>query len=109
AVHMFFIKGSPYIQCIMKLITTNSSITVFVQVFYKTIHQVKKAIFMYIVMHPVEPMNIVSSYHFIAIYYCRVTGSGMLHYIPRKKGDEVFFQMSSQRLIQKMLSHPYLI
>ena len=57
----------------MKFISCNAGIAGFVEVTYETVHQVKKNIFIWVVVFPVEPVNDITSYQFIVYYHCIIS------------------------------------
>lgn len=64
-IKVLFVKTTFLVQRVVKFIAPDSGITGCIQVAYKSIHQVKKAVFMDIFMLAVEPVNHVAAEKFI--------------------------------------------
>ena len=62
---MFGIKTAFFVQGIMKFTAGDAGVTGTVKMTYKIIHQVKKFIFIRIVMLAVKPEYFVTSYEFV--------------------------------------------
>lgn len=60
-VEMLFVETSFFIQCIMKLVACDTCIAGFIQVDYKSIHDVEETVFVYVVMAAIQPVNDVAS------------------------------------------------
>lgn len=95
-VEMFFVESSFFIKCVMKFVACNSGIAAAVQVTYKCIHQIKKGVFILVVVRTVEPADVVSTYQFISNFGCNVSRSRKVKFVIHKKRKQIFFQMCRQ-------------
>ena len=77
----------------MKLIAADTRITGFIQVGYKCIHQVEKAVFMGIIMLTVEPVNHIASEQSVMGNLLLIAGTSGLKLVPGKKAYEVMLQV----------------
>lgn len=75
-VEVFFIKTSGRVQCIMKFVAGYSGVASGVQVQYKTVHEVEKIVFVWIVVLAVEPVDHVAAVQLVMYYQGIVSGSG---------------------------------
>ena len=95
-VEMFFVECPFLIKSVVKLVARNSGIAVAVQVTYKCIHQIKKGVFILVVVRTVEPADAVSAHRFVSDFGCNVSRSRKVKFVIRKKRKQVFFQMCRQ-------------
>ena len=75
----------------MEFVTSNACITGGVEVAYKFIYQVEKAVFPGVVVLAVEPVYHIASYQIIVVYFLVVSGSGLFHLLTGKQNGQVFF------------------
>jgi len=77
-VQMFFVKAPSFIQGIVKFISCNSCVTSVVKQQHKPIHQIKKGIFMRVIVASIQPVNSVTTNGRVVRYH-RVVANTRWH------------------------------
>lgn len=108
-IHVFFVETTFFIQCIMKFVPGNASITGRVQIADKMVHQVKKIILVEIIVLAVQPVNAIAPDGFILQHKCFITGSGRYQLLFCIKRYQVRFQMGGKVCIQKFFGNAYFV
>ena len=77
----------------MKFVAGNTGIAGAVQVLNKIVHQIKKIVFVFVVMATVKPVNNITSYQFVV--YCKavVSCTGSAELFLGIQCNKVFFQV----------------
>lgn len=85
-VEVFFVKTSCRVQCVMKFVAGYSGVASGVQVQYKTVHEVEKFVFVYVIMFAVEPVDHVAAVQLVVYYQGIISGpSGQEQVLGKKR------------------------
>ena len=81
-----FVKGTFFVQSVMKFVAGDASVAASVQVDHKTIHEVEKIIFMRIVVGPVKPVDQITPHPFILHQRCVIANARRMQTVVCKEG-----------------------
>ncbi len=88
---MTLVKTPLFIQGVMEFVATNACITTLIQVKYKAIHQFKKAVFQWMFVLAIQPVNLVAPGALILMVYLLIADSGGVELLANVQLDQMCF------------------
>lgn len=90
-IEVALVKTSFFIQGIMKFIAGNACVTTLIQVNYKAIQQVKKTVFLLMLVLAIQPKNLVAPGALIRMVYILIADSGSVEMLAGVQVDQMCF------------------